>query len=270
MLPVLKWTGGKRKLVKDIIKLFPQSYDRYYEPMVGGGALFFHLQREGSYISDVNEELINFYSVVRDIPTDLMNLVDTYENTPDKYNEIREWDRLSTWAERSNLERAARFLYLNKTAYSGLWRVNKSNQFNVPYGKYTNPKFYNKDEIIAASKLLQKTQIELSSYEAIKKFIKPGDLIYFDPPYVPISATSSFTSYTKDGFDNTNQIDLKTFCDELTDMKVNWIASNSYSPAVFDLYGEYNLVDVVAGRAISAGWDGANSKVKELIIRNFE
>lgn len=268
MLPILKWTGGKRKLTNKIQEFFPQNYNNYWEPFCGGAALFFALELEtNAIINDSNEELINFYNMIANDYQSVIELLDTFENSQEFFSEIRAWDRNDEWKKRTAIMRAARFLYLNKTAYSGLWRVNQKNQMNVPYGNYANPKFYNVEEIHRASELLKENKIFCKNFLEMKP--EKNDLVYLDPPYIPISATSNFTSYTKDGFGNNEQALLADYCYELDEREIYFILSNSYTPIIFELYEGFDIYDVIASRSINAGWDNKNSKVKEVIVTNI-
>lgn len=272
MLPILKWTGGKRKLLNSILPILPKDINKYIEPFIGGGALFFNLEKNNSYISDVNEELINFYIQIASNPIEVLELANSYINSLEEYNKIRGLDRNKiVWDSLSHIERAARFLYLNRAAYSGMWRVNKNNQMNVPFGKYSSLTIPSKEEILKASELLKSTTIKCSDYSEVLTFAKSKDLVYLDPPYIPISDTSSFTSYTKDGFNNKDHQKLLEFCDELSIQDVNWALSNSYSEITLDLYSDYNIYLLDTKRSISTRWSKNSSvdNIKEILVTNF-
>lgn len=224
--PIVKWVGGKRQLMFELIKNMPKSYNRYFEPFIGGGALFFELQPEQAYISDMNEELINLYSVVRDNVYELIKDLSKHEITKEYFLEIRNIDRTEKYAEFSNVERASRFIYLNRTCFNGMYRVNSRGQFNVPFGHYKNPRIIDENNLLNCSELLKKTEIKCADFSEILTKVQKGDFVYFDPPYVPLSETSCFTSYTKDGFDIDMQFKLRDVCDELDCMGVKFLLSN--------------------------------------------
>lgn len=195
--PLVKWVGGKRQLMFELLKNMPESYNRYFEPFIGGGALFFELQPENGYISDMNAELINLYSVVRDNVYELIQDLNKHEITKDYFLKIRNLDRTKKYNTLSNVEKAGRFIYLNRTCFNGMYRVNAQGQFNVPFGNYKNPRIVDADNLINCSKLLKNTEIKCADFSEVLNKVKKGDFVYFDPPYVPLSETSSFTSYTR-------------------------------------------------------------------------
>src|SRR5699024_4762605 len=205
--PFVKWVGGKRQLLDDLIQRLPETFAGYFEPFIGGGALFWHLynaEATGDHqpgIGDFNEELINAYKVIKETPLELISCLEQFVNTEEFYYEVRAWDRCNTYAQRSSIQKAARFIYLNKTGFNGLYRVNRKNQNNVPFGRYKNPKIVDKENILACSKTLQKADIYQGDFETLSTKVTEGDFVYLDPPYVPLTATSSFTGYTSDGFD---------------------------------------------------------------------
>jgi len=273
--PFVKWAGGKRQLLHELIKRLPGKITGYFEPFIGGGALFWALHQQVSAfayqpcIGDFNEELINAYQVIKEKPLVLIEQLKHFINTEDFYYKVRAWDRCESYAQRSSVEKAARFIFLNKTGFNGLYRVNRSNQNNVPFGWYKNPTIVDKKNILACSKLLQHTDIYQGDFEAIASKVKAGNFVYLDPPYIPLTATSDFTAYTSDGFDLTMQQRLKEFCDYLTQKRVNFMLSNSSSPLVYKLYEHYHIDEVLAQRAINA--DGERrGKVVELIIKNYK
>ena len=211
--PIVKWVGGKRQLMFELLKNMPKSHNRYFEPFIGGGALFFELQPENAYISDMNEELINLYSIVRDNVYELISDLNKHEVSKEYFLEIRNLDRTDKYKNLSNVQRASRFIYLNRTCFNGLYRVNSQGQFNVPYGNYKNPRIVDENNLLNCSELLKNTEIKCADFSEILTKVKKGDFVYFDPPYVPLNETSSFTSYTKDGFDMDMQFKLREVCD---------------------------------------------------------
>lgn len=266
--PIVKWVGGKRQLMFELIKNMPKSYNRYFEPFIGGGALFFELQPEQAYISDMNEELINLYSVVRDNVYELIKDLSKHEVSKEYFLEIRNIDRTEQYTELSDVERASRFIYLNRTCFNGMYRVNSQGQFNVPFGHYKNPRIIDENNLLNCSELLKKTEIKCADFSEILTKVKKGDLVYFDPPYVPLNETSSFTSYTKDGFDINMQFKLRDVCDELDSMGVKFLLSNSDTKLVNELYENYNIKKVFASRQINANADG-RGKITEVLVRNY-
>ena len=266
--PIVKWVGGKRQLMFELIKNMPKSYNRYFEPFVGGGALFFELQPENAYISDMNEELINLYSVVRDNVYELIEDLGKHEVSKEYFLEIRNIDRTEKYAKLSSIERASRFIYLNRTCFNGMYRVNSQGQFNVPFGHYKNPRIIDESNLLNCSKLLNKTEIKCADFSEILTKVQKDDFVYFDPPYVPLNETSSFTSYTKDGFDIDMQFKLRDVCDELDSMGVKFMLSNSDTKLVNELYANYEIKKVFASRQISANADG-RGKITEVLVRNY-
>ena len=266
--PIVKWVGGKRQLMFELLKNMPKSYNRYFEPFIGGGALFFELQPENAYISDMNEELINLYSVVRDNVCELVSDLNKHEVSKEYFLEIRNLDRTDEYKNLSNVQRASRFIYLNRTCFNGLYRVNSQGQFNVPFGNYKNPRIVDKNNLLNCSELLKNTEIKCADFSEILTKVKKSDFVYFDPPYVPLNETSSFTSYTKDGFDMDMQFKLKEVCDELDSMGVMFMLSNSDTKFVNKLYSNYEIKKVFASRAVNANAEG-RGKITEVLVRNY-
>jgi len=266
--PVVKWAGGKRQLLLALKENMPTSYNRYFEPFIGGGALFFDQKPKDAYISDINEELINLYTVIKNDVGGLIEDLETHKVNKDYFLDIRAVDREPSYKKWSAVRKASRFIYLNRTCFNGLYRVNSQGQFNVPYGDYTNPRLIDENNLYNCSRLLKNTQIECGSFTKILSEVQKGDFVYFDPPYAPISETSSFTSYTKEGFDNKMQEDLKTVCDELNKMGVYFLLSNSDTPYINDLYTGYTINKVFASRQINANASG-RGKITEVLVRNY-
>jgi len=266
--PIVKWVGGKRQLMFELLKNMPKTHNRYFEPFIGGGALFFELQPEKAYISDMNEELINLYSVVRDNVYDLIADLNKHEISKEYFLEIRNLDRTDEYKNLSNVQRASRFVYLNRTCFNGLYRVNSQGQFNVPFGNYKNPRIVDKNNLLNCSELLKNTEINCADFSEILTKVKKGDFVYFDPPYVPLNETSSFTSYTKDGFDMDMQFKLREVCDELDSMGVMFMLSNSDTKFVNELYSNYEIKKVFASRAVNANAEG-RGKITEVLVRNY-
>ena len=267
--PVIKWVGGKRQLINEIKNNLPEQFNRYFEPFIGGGALFFTLKPTNAFINDYNPELTNLYEIIKTQPKKLIEDLKKHTNTEEYYYQLRALDRDTKQYEKlSNLQKASRFIFLNKTGYNGLYRVNKKGQNNVPYGRYTNPTIFEEENILACSEALQSTTITNGDFENIKDHIKKGDFIYFDPPYVPLNATSSFTAYTDKGFDDDMQFRLKELCDHIESIGAYFLLSNSYTDFILDLYQDYKIVTVQANRALNCKAD-ARGKIKEVLVKNY-
>ena len=265
--PFIKWAGGKRKLIPTITKFMPprKQINKYFEPFLGGGALFFHLQHKNSILSDENKELIELYTIVRDNVEELIEALKIHKNDKDYFYEIRS----QSLDDLTPIQRAARFIFLNKTCFNGLYRVNSKGQFNVPFGKYKNPKICDEEGLKASSLALQNAEIRNDDFEGILKQANTTDFIYFDPPYHPLSTTSSFTSYTAKNFDEQDQRRLVDIYTELADRGCFVMLSNSDTPLIRKLYKDFNLEEVFASRAINRNGDG-RGKIKELLIINYE
>lgn len=266
--PIVKWVGGKRQLMFELLKNMPKSYNRYFEPFIGGGALFFELQPQNGYISDMNEELINLYTVVKDDVYKLIDDLNKHKVSKEYFLKIRNLDRTEKYNSLSDVKKASRFIYLNRTCFNGMYRVNSQGQFNVPFGNYKNPRIVDAENLINCSKLLKNTEICCADFSEILNKVQKGDFVYFDPPYVPLNETSSFTSYTKDGFDLDMQFKLRYVCDELDSMGVMFMLSNSDTKLVNELYSNYEIKKVFASRAINANPNG-RGKITEVLVRNY-
>jgi DNA adenine methylase len=266
--PFLKWPGGKRQLLRELLRHMPKKYGRFFEPFVGGGALFFAVKPEYGYISDINPELINVYEVVQNDVEKLIESLRKHKNTERYFYQLRDIDLSEEYKHWGKVERASRLIYLNKTCFNGLYRMNSDGHFNVPYGFYKNPNIVDEQNLIACSALLKKTEIALASFEAVEKKARKGDFVYFDPPYVPLNKTSSFTKYYKDDFDLDAQFALRELCDRLDEKGVMFLLSNSYTDTVRELYKKYEVKIVRANRAINCKADG-RGKINELIITNY-
>jgi DNA adenine methylase len=266
--PFIKWAGGKRQLIDELIKTMPLNYNRYYEPFIGGGALFFAIQPNNACISDINPELINVYNVIKNDVDSLIKDLHKYENTEEYFYNIRNLDRKPSYKKLSKIKKASRFIYLNKTCYNGLYRTNSEGQFNVPFGFYKNPNIVDEQNLRLSAELLKKTEIVLSPFTEIKNKVNNKDFVYFDPPYMPTSKTSSFTKYYKDDFGIDAQFELKELCDKMTKKGVYFLLSNSYSDLILDLYKNYNIKKIKAIRAINCKADKRGA-ITELIITNY-
>lgn len=268
--PILKWVGGKRQLLPEIKKYIPNNYNRYIEPFIGGGAVLFEITPNNAIINDINYEIINVYNVIKNNPEELIKKLKTFENTEEKYYEIRNIDRTPKYNSLSDIEKAARTIYLNRTCFNGLYRVNSKGQNNVPYGKYKSPTICDEENIKNCNSFFNIHHVEIKNmdFEKILDLALPNDFIYLDPPYAPLTATASFTSYSKDGFDVKDQERLKKKCDELTKKGIKFLQSNSSAPLIKDLYKDYTIIEVDAKRNI-ASKTSSREKVKEVLIKNF-
>ncbi|KKP38393.1 MAG: adenine methylase, DNA adenine methylase protein [Candidatus Peregrinibacteria bacterium GW2011_GWC2_33_13] len=267
-LPIVKWAGGKRQLIADLKNNLPKKFNRYFEPFIGGGALFFNIQPKNAYISDINPELINLYQVIKNNAYELIEDLKQHKNTEEYFYEIRNIDRNSKYKKWSDIQKASRFIYMNRTCFNGLYRVNSKGEFNVPYGKYSNPRILDEVNLLNCSQLFQNTEIRHSDFSEILNNVQKGDFVYFDPPYAPLNETSSFTSYTKEGFGEDMQVKLKELCDELDNMGVHFMLSNSDTKGINKLYKNYEIKKVFASRAINSV-ASKRGKISEVLVRNY-
>lgn len=274
--PVLKWVGGKRQLISEIDSLIPKSISTYVEPFVGGGAVLFHLQPKKAIINDFNKELMNVYQVIKDNPDGLLEVLKKHKelNSEDYFYKIRSLDRDDDYENLSNEERAGRIIYLNKTCYNGLFRVNRAGFFNTPYGKYKNPSIVNEVTIKAMSKYFNSANIKFltGDYKEALKGLRRGSFVYFDPPYMPISSSSNFTGYTEIGFDYEKQVELRDECLKLHNKGIKFIQSNSYTPEILEMYSDssvFNIKIVQAKRNINSQSD-KRGEISEVLIYNYE
>ncbi len=266
--PFLKWVGGKRQLLPELLKRIPIKINRYYEPFIGGGALFFKYQPSSASISDLNPELINVYKVVQCEVEALIEDLKQHFYEEDYFYKIRDLDRSSDYLKLSPVQRASRLIFLNKTCFNGLYRVNSKGFFNTPFGRYSNPTILDAKNLRACSQVLKNVSISLASFDAIEDKITPKDFVYFDPPYVPLSTTSYFTSYDSEGFDLEMQNKLFELCERLHIRGVPFMLSNSCSTFVIEKYQKFQIELVSATRAINSK-SSARGRIKEVIITNF-
>ena len=270
VMPIVKWVGGKRQIIEDITRCIPK-FSTYYEPFLGGGAVLFELQPQKALVNDQNEELMNMYTVIRDNVEDLIHILSQHQNDKEHFYKVRELDRdKKLYATLSNIEKAARIIYLNKTCYNGLFRVNLAGEFNTPFGKYKNPKILDEVALRAVSQYLNKSKVRLlnEDFEASLKGIRKGAFVYFDPPYDPISDTASFTGYDKGGFGKEEQIRLKKVCDRLNERGIKFLLSNSATDFIQDLYKDYRITFVKARRAINSIAE-KRGEVDEVLVMNY-
>jgi len=273
--PFVKWAGGKRQLIPTLNENLPKSFGTYFEPFLGGGALLFHMltERNGQKcsISDLNSDLVLAYTTIRDRVDSLITSLKNHEKIYQKdsqsyYYSVRENN------PRSQIEKTSRLLFLNRTCFNGLYRVNSKGKFNVPLGKYTNPNIVNEENLRSVSNVLQasRVSIECRDFEAVLRTAKKGDLVYFDPPYQPVSETAKFTSYTSKNFSYDDLNRLVDLCINLDEKGCKVLLSNSDSKEVSDLFSKkpWNVSRIQANRSINS-----NSKKRtghfELLIKNY-
>lgn len=269
--PIVKWVGGKRQLIPEILSLVPTTFSTYVEPFVGGGAILFELQPKKAIINDYNTELINVYKVIKESPEKLIKELEIHKqkNSSQYYYKIRELDRMENFSNLNDIKKAARIVYLNKTCYNGLYRVNSSGHFNSPYGRYKKPNIVNAPTIKAISNYFNKNDIIIKNgdYKDVLTDLKNDAFVYFDPPYVPISTSSSFTGYTENGFGLKQQEELKTECDKLTKKGIRFILSNSDCEFIRELYKDYKIITVKARRTINSQ-SQKRGEINEVLIYN--
>lgn len=270
--PFTKWTGGKRQLLPVIKSLMPDDYNNYFEPFIGGGAVFFDLIPKKATINDFNSELINCYRQIKDNPEKLIELLTEHQkkNSKEYYLELRSADRDGRINDMTDTERAARIMYMLRVDFNGLYRVNSKNQFNVPYGRYKNPKIVDSELILSISSYLNNNDIRIlnGDFEEAIKNVQAGDFVYFDPPYIPLSETSAFTSYTHEGFSYEEQVRLRNVFKRLNEKGVYVMLSNSSSPLVEELYEGFNIHKVNAIRTNGAK-SSSRGKISEIIVTNY-
>lgn len=270
--PVLKWVGGKRQLLDALVPLLPEKITTYCEPFAGGAAMLFHLQPKIAYVNDVNIDLMQVYYTIRDNVNELIDILAQYKNDQDFYYYIRDLDRdPEKYATLSETEKAARIIYLNKTCFNGLYRVNSSGEFNSPFGYYKNPSIVNAPILRAVNAYFNKNSIFLTSgdYSEVLQKLPRGSFVYLDPPYDPVSTTSNFTGYTRGGFSKEEQIRLRKCCDSLTDRGIRFMLSNSATDFIKEQYASYDITIVQAKRAINPN-PTKRGNINEVVVRNYE
>ena len=263
--PVLKWAGGKRQLLDILIPLLPQRITTYCEPFVGGGALLFALQPDTAYVNDINADLINVYRVIKDNVESLIKALQEFKNDADCFYAVRDWDRDKTkYSALSDVQKAARILYLNKTCYNGLFRVNSAGEFNSPFGNYRNPNIVNAPVLRAVSSYFNKATIYLTSvdYAEVLKSLPKGTFVYLDPPY-----DLSFTGYSYNGFTRDDQIRLRMCCDDLNKRGIKFMLSNAATDFIKELYSAYNVSVIQVNRTINPT---RCRKALEVVVTNYD
>lgn len=271
VMPFLKWVGGKRQLMNDIEPLIPSKISTYYEPFIGGGAVLFNQQPKKAVINDYNSELINVYEVVKDNVEELIKDLSKHQNETEYFYSIRAQDRQEGFEQLSALERASRVIYLNKTCFNGLYRVNSSGEFNTPFGRYKNPNIINETVLRAVSRYLNDNDIQLLSgdFEDALKGARKGAFVYLDPPYDPVSKSSNFTGYVEGGFGSEQQERIRDVCINLNQKGIKFLLSNSATPFIKDLYKDFEIIEVDAKRHINSVASKRGS-VTEILVRNYD
>lgn len=275
--PFVKWVGGKRQLLKQfrLMDLYPPEKfniktGRYFEPFVGGGAVFFDLLPEKSFLSDLNSELVTTYNVIKNDVDRLINSLKKYEYEKEFFLKVRSMQP----KQLPDVEIASRFIYLNRTCFNGMYRVNRKGEFNVPFGKYFNPLICDEQNLQRVSKALENVEIKCQDYKNIIEHTKKGDFVYFDPPYYPINKTSSFTTYTKEAFLDKEQIELRDTYLELHKKGCFVMLSNSNTPFINKIYSEIvkygiKINEVLAGRSINSK-AARRGKITEVLVTNYK
>lgn len=287
--PFLKWAGGKNRLIQKYLPYFPKHFNTYYEPFLGGGALFFHLLPTQSVLTDINSELVNVYRCVRDRVEQVISLLARHQENHSKayYYQIRssslnqgEWcglghnpdlegiPNLSSRFHSNDVEKAARLIYLNKTCFNGLYRENAKGEFNVPIGRYNNPRICNPELLRLVSSVLQPTQIEVRSFELVLNYAHSQDFVYFDPPYHPLNSTSNFTAYNRYSFGKNEQVKLRDTFAMLAKRGVKVMLSNSDCSFTRELYSAFKVHEVLASRAINSDAK-RRGKIAEVLVTSY-
>jgi DNA adenine methylase len=266
--PFVKWAGGKRQLLPQLMQRLPQRYNTYFEPFLGGAALFFRLQPKKAYLSDINRELINLFGVVKDDVGLLIEELKHHRYEEQYYYTIRDLDRLPEFEQWNRIQKAARLIYLNKTCYNGLYRVNSSGHFNTPFGRYTDPTIVDEDNLRACHRALRGARLVCGGFELIEFEAKKDSFVYFDPPYAPVSKTANFANYSKDGFGEEQHVALRNLCSRLDHRGVKFMLTNADTPFVEELYSSFKVERVAANRAINSK-ASLRGPIFELVITNY-
>ncbi|MEG1611105.1 MAG: DNA adenine methylase [Alistipes sp.] len=271
--PFLKWVGGKRQIIPVMKDYLPKNISSltYCEPFVGGGAFLFYIQPKKAIINDYNAELINVYRVIRDHVDELIENLKLHENKAEYFYQIRSIDRDPLFQNLPDIEKASRIIYLNKTCFNGLYRVNNAGEFNAPFGRYKNPNIINEPTLRAVNRYLNSTNIEIlnGDYLNVLQRIPVNSFVYLDPPYHPVSETANFTGYVQGGWTERDQIRLKNACDQLTKRGIKFLLSNSSADFIKDLYDGYIVHTVKAARCINSDAD-KRGQIDEFLIKNYE
>lgn len=270
--PVLKWVGGKRQLLGKIAPLLPREIESYCEPFLGGAAVLFFIRPSKAIVNDLNGELIALYETIRDDVELLIEDLRKHRNTREYFYELRGIDRDPEAFEKlSKIERASRLIYLNRTCFNGIFRVNARGEFNTPFGCYKDPSIVNEPVLRAINDYLKNSDVSIFSedFEKTLSRVSGETFVYFDPPYEPVSETANFTRYCREGFGRDEQIRLKRCCDDLSSRGIKFLLSNSSSDFIRELYKDYEIVTVGAKRSVNSD-TAKRGAVGEVLIRNYD
>ncbi|MCP4871520.1 MAG: DNA adenine methylase [Proteobacteria bacterium] len=267
--PFLKWVGGKTQLLRDIRLLIPEQFKTYYEPFIGGGAVYFHLRPPNAVIGDVNQELIDCFGAVRDCVGDVMDVLTTHKYEQEYYYEVRATDPSTLTLP----QKAARTIFLNRTGFNGLYRVNKKGKFNVPFGRYTNPLICDVANLGACSGVLAETELRCGAFKKVLATVGEDDFVYLDPPYVPVSKTANFTSYASGGFGHDDQLELASELERLHAVGAKFVLSNADADGVRAMYEALDIdtlriIGVQALRAVNSK-STKRGRVGEVLVTNI-
>ena len=271
--PFLQWAGEKRQIINKLIDIFPKKYNKYFEPFVGAGAVLFNLRPSNAIIGDTNPQLINTYNCIKENIYDVIELVKEYDllyNDKDSYLKIRNEYNKKIISNVLDIESAAMMIYLNKHCFNSLYRVNSKGEFNVSYNYKNNVKSINEDNLINVNKYLNNSNIEIkcTDFECLCENVNKNDIVYFDPPYVPLSDTSNFNAYTKNKFTINDQERLFSLYCKLDKIGAYLILSNHNTPEINNMYKEFNIYPIITNRVINVKKD-SRTGCKEVIITNF-
>lgn len=270
LIPFVKWVGGKRQLYSEI-KIRVPDFNCYFEPFLGGGAVLLGLSPDRAVVSDLNSDLIALYKAVRDSPKKLLDVVKLHDNNKEHFVDVRSMDRDGRADRLCSIERAARLMYLNRAAFNGLYRVNTKGQINSSYGYYKELRYPSLEHLYCVSDYFKSSNIDIINcdyLEAIKK-AKCGDFVYLDPPYLPLSKSSNFTSYQRQGFGLDDLVKLRDECQRLSDRGVNFLLSNTDNEEVRDIFSKFTVDTVETRRNISAK-SSTRGIVTEVMVRNYK
>lgn len=265
--PFLRWAGGKGWLANTIMDFVPQDFSNYFEPFLGGGAIFINLKAKGiiknrAYLSDINSDLVNAYRQVKSNPRGLFNELSNYQNSEEFYYKIR------ATMPKCVLKNAARFIYLNKTSFNGIYRVNKEGHYNVPYGHKSYREIFDENNLESLSICFKNTFFACRDFEKTLQFVKKGDLVFLDPPYTVAHESNGFVKYNQRIFSWDDQIRLSQYIQELVRRKVYFILTNASHQSIFDLYKKYASIWIVSRQSVVGGKHAARQRYRELIITN--
>lgn len=268
--PIIKWAGGKRQLLPELLERIPAEFNTYIEPFLGGGAVFLGLRPNKSMLNDVNPDLINIYRVIQKQPYALIEDLRKHKNEKSYFYKIRNQDRNPLFEQLDDVQKASRTIFLNKTCFNGLYRLNSRGEFNTPFGYYKNPNIVNEGLILDLHEVFNTQDVRLlnKDFGFLEDLAQAGDFVYLDPPYHPLSSTANFTSYSASKFQTQDQERLKQICDLLDQRGVHFMQSNSAAPFIEHLYKEYSIDYVKARRSINSKGNKRGA-IKEVIIRNY-